>query len=153
MDILSGIIVKELIEQLLPIAVTVASGLVSAAVVYVRRYVLDKIKVDKTRLALESLTAVTEAVVGELAQTARTYAKDGLTKEEATRLKLMAYDRIAGHLPNGAGKLLEALVGDVGDLILSKIESQVLRTKADQARVQMARECGSPGPAEEKPAS
>lgn len=139
MDVLAGIVIKEIIEQVLPLAVTAASGLVSLAVVYVLRYVNARVKNEQIRTALESLSAVTETVVGELAQTARDYSKGGISADEAERLKRLAYNRIIMHLPVESRKVLDAAIGSLGQYIERGIESKVLQTKAASAQVEMAK--------------
>lgn len=119
-----------IVPVLLPGAGALVTGLVSLALISVKKYVTAKTGNALVENALTRITNTTETVVASLTQTVaqglKEAAADGkLTKDDSERLKAMAHTAIMAQLPAVIKTHAALGITDLEQFVASKIEQAV----------------------------
>ena len=120
---------REIIVEALALVIT---GLATAVLLQIRKYVSAKLRKDAVDAAMTRITHTTQTVVDGLAQTMVSDLKAsgmfGPRSSSATKKK--AFDTVIKRVPTATLKIAEGVITDLPDFIGDKIEQAVIRGKA-----------------------
>jgi len=121
---------QQILGIVLPALLALIAALVSVGLKFVIQWLNTKIKNDEISGALGLLTDAVQDVVNEMEQTVRPMLSDGkLSMEEQARIKRAAIDKVDKILAPSAKKALDKAVGNLEQLIETKIEATVKTMK------------------------
>jgi len=121
-------------DQVIPLLLTMITGLVSLGLLYFNKWLKSKTNSVKTWEAFESVSMIVENTVKEASETivkeAKAAAEDGtLGKEDALKIKNAVLNQIKGSLPSATTKVLQKSVADLDLYIRGEIEKKIEEAK------------------------